>query len=336
MRWMQHRIVSARAALRNLAARRAPRASALLRPARLVLRLDPSGLAGAADPGPAPPLAVLQRRVAEAVRWLGPVPVTVLAHARGADPITIEIIRFAHRLDCPTRLETNGDGIDRAAALALVDAGLRAVVVRVGGIHPATHAAVTQGDLAAAQLAARSLVGARRDRGAALDLEIAIPWRGPAASEARAVAEWARQAGADGVRVEAPYRASQVGDPAHDGALDALLAVPAPFGRTPSATGEELRRMAIAADGGPGLPRTRAGHRRLSRCPIGGQRLELGAEGQLVCCPFHPPIPLGSAALADAWRGADPHLAAIRACDRACAHVELAPAPLLSKSPRGS
>ena len=325
MRWMQHRIVSARAALRNLAARRAPAGGGLLRPARLVLRLDSAGLEPAADPGPAPSLAALQRRVAEAVRWLGPIPVTVLAHGRGADPDTVEIIRFAHRLDCPTCLETNGDGIDRAAALALVDAGLRAAVLRMGGVDADTHAAVTGGDLDAARLAARALVAARRDRAVALDLEVAIPWRGPVASQAGAVADWARQAGADGVRVEAPYRAQDVGDASEGGALDALQALPGPFGRTPAATVEELRRMATAADGEPGLPRARAGHRRLTRCPIGGQRLEIGVEGQLLCCPFHPPIPLGSAELSEAWRGADPHLEAIRACGRACAHVEQEP-----------
>jgi hypothetical protein len=71
---------------------------------------------------------------------------------------------------------------------------------------------------------------------------------------------------------------------------------------------------------------------------VGGQRLQVDAAGLASCCPHKTPIGTLRSDLGGLWAQAGPHLAAIRACDRACVHVELAPEPwasaLLATGPR--
>lgn len=330
MRMLEHAMADLRAALRRAAARTGPTAPGRVTPARLVLRLDDADLPGSLGEGDELTLAEWYRLLTSGVGWLRALPVTVLAVRGGRHPYLAELVRFAHRLECHTELVTDGSGMDLARAEELIDCGLAAVRVLVGGVSEPTHHAVVGGALHEATGAVLAFSEARRDRGLPLDIEVAVPWVGPAASEVKAVIGWARQSGVDGFRILAPWRASDL--PLDPELLDELSDEPAPFNRTPSATFEELHAMAAAADGLPGLARTGLGFRRRSfPCPVGGQRLEISSHGRLSCCPFKEPIGVAGEDLRESWQGAGPHLQAIAACDRACAHVELAPRPILGQ-----
>ncbi len=331
MNSLQQQHAALRAARRRLAARRAGGAPTRVEPARLVLRLDDGDRPERMADRPALSPARWHGLIVQAVDWLGPVEVTVWAPRTSGGFLAAELVRFAHRLDCRTVLLTDGAGVDLDKARELWDRGLQLARVRVGGVSAEAHRAVVGGELDDAVGAVRALVRARDERGAPGQIEVVQPWRGPAASELRAVVGWARQAGADGFRVEAPWRS--VGMPADPEALDALEELAAGFDRTPPALIQELHAMAASSDGGPGMPRAQApARRRRWRCTVGGERLELHAQGGLCCCPFKDLITLDLAGtdLTVAWATAGPHLDAIAHCTRACPHSELAPRPLLT------
>jgi hypothetical protein len=329
MRLIEHRVARARLAARRLRARFAPQDPSRVAPARLVLDLSTP----AADGDLAP--AALRRLVVEAVDWRGPLPLTVEVGGRGDHPLAEELIRFAHRLECPTRLVATGPGLDLPRCKALIDRGLEAVRLVVAGVDPAVQSAELGTPAGAADRALEAWVTARASRGAALDIEVGLHWSAHAPGQAAAVAGWAHDAGADGLRILPPHAADGLGDTA-----DAVSAVAGLPGLR--AGGGELEGLAALlrhGGGGPGLPRAMAaGPRRLLPCPVGGQRLRVDASGCAACCPHKAPIGTLRSDLGGLWAQAGPHLAAIRACDRACVHVELAPEPwvrpLLATGPR--
>lgn len=326
MKLLQQKIIRAHATLRQARARLGWTDPERVRPARLVLRLDDSDLPGAMEGDPLG-RSDWRRFLVDAIDWLGPLPVTILAGQRGDHEELVEVIRFVHRLECPTTLVCDGGGIDDARALELIDVGLEAVKVRVGGVSSTAHRSSVGGAVRDASEAVTAFIEARRFRDVALDIEVLTPWRGRINEEITAVIGWARQLGCDGFRLTPPFRASEL--PADPEVLDAVGEEPGPFNRTHHAAVVALHAMVANQDGEPGRTRQASSRQRLSgtgRCPVAGQRIELTASGRLFSCPFQPPIPLG-ASLKDSWEvKGRPHLEAIAGCERSCTHVELAPA----------
>lgn len=318
MRLLEHRVARARLAARRLRARMAPQDPGRFGPARLVLDLS-----APAAPGDLAP-AALRRLVVDAVDWRGPVPVAVLLGARGDHPLAEELIRFAHRLECPTRLVATGPGLDLARCKALVDRGLEAVRIEVAGTDAAVQAAELGVAGGVAEAALRAWLDARASRGAGIDIEVGLRWTAHAPAQAMAVARWAAEAGADGLRILPPHVAPP------GGAAAAAVLQDLPGLRVRRGELMALERLLRHGGDGPGLPRTHAaGPRRHLPCPVGGQRLQVDASGRASCCPHKAPIGSLRSDLGGLWAASGPHLAAIRACDRACVHVELAPEPWL-------
>ena len=159
----------------------------------------------------------LQQRIAEVVRWRGPLPVTVLAHRLGPADGAAALVRFAHRLECPTTLVHDGPGLDDAAALALVDAGLGRAIIRVGGVDAATHEAVVGSPLDAAQGAIAALLAAREERGARLEVVARVPWRKGVGPDPSDLGVALRQWGVDRWHLAAAYRADAAAPPPQGG-----------------------------------------------------------------------------------------------------------------------
>jgi len=254
----------------------------------LVLRLDGFDAPGGAASGRALTLEEWRAHVLDLLEIGGVVPVRIVATAD--HPLLPDVARFCARLECPVTVRTGGLGLGDRVAEALVDAGVRRVLL-VGG------------DVGAVGALAR----ARADRGARLDVVAEVPVGTSLEVEGAAL----RAAGADGIRVGLPWQ----GGPwsaATVAWLDAAAAHLASFHRSDPS----VLRAAGAFDGnGPGTPRTE-GH-----CGVGGTRLELGPDGQVRCCPFQPgAVALPRTDLAEALR---PHREAIRACTRRCLHAEL-------------
>lgn len=285
------------------------------RPARLVLRLDNLDAPG---PIPAESLKIEDwyDAVIRVVEWSGALPVHVVA--RSDHPLLADVVRFAHRLECPTTLRTTAAGLTARRADELVDCGLECIVVRVAGVSEATQQAVLGESVADTRRAIAALLAARVSRGAPLDIVLEVPFDARTAPELRALCEEARTVGVDGVRLAAPW----VGGPFERGALDALDCIvgqDGSFRRTPAGTVAAIRAM---KGDGPGVQRARGA------CPVGTLRLEILPDGTLLSCPFkgdrtRMPTLNPSATMALAWKALERHRDAIRSCDRACAHPEL-------------
>jgi hypothetical protein len=324
MRVLEHKLAHARGTVRRAVSRLGLTDPNRLRPARLVLRIDDGDLEGSLGTGERTSSARLQRIVIEMVDWLGPVPMTLLATREGGSHLVETLVRFAHRLECPTQLVTAGKGIDQDRAEALVDCGLMGVRVLVGGVSDGVQRSVVGQPAIEATDAVMALLAARESRRAALDIEVGIPWKGRADEELRAVVGWARQVGVDGFRVIAPYKATDL--PVHAELLDEIAGASDDFNRTDPATLSEIHAMVVNQDSQPGAPRTHGKlQRRRFSCPVGGQRLEFTTQGHISSCPFKTPIAEAEGSVEQIWAGAGAHLEAIKSCDRVCAHVELAP-----------
>jgi hypothetical protein len=327
MRQLEQQLRLTRAVLRRSWARLSRVNPELGAPARIVIRLDEADLPGSLGTGEALQPKDYDQLLAQAIQWLGPVEFTVLATHSADHSSLIQIVRFAHRLECPTLVVTDGTGIDGTRAEALIDAGLSHIRVLVGGVSDQVHRAVVGNPGPEATTAVQHLIAAKRDRGSPLDIEVGIPWKGPVTEEIRAVVGWARQIGADGMRILAPYTAEDM--PANPELLDEIIDSAGAFGRADDAAVEEIHAMVAAQDGEPGLAhRGSPSRRRRWKCPVGGQRLVITATGRVHSCPFKAPIGRWEGDLRHTFAGAGDHLAAIRSCGRACAHPELAPAPI--------
>lgn len=324
MRQLENNLIRARGILRRAWSRMATTDPDLVAPARLVLRLDDVDLPGAIGTSDEMGPEDWNRLIAQVVEWVGPVPVTVIAIHSADDPQVDALVRFAHRMGCHTTLTTDGSGIDAARAELLLDVGLAAVQVLVGGVSDDIQQRTVGNSAQEATHAVAALLNAKRDRGAQLDVEVGIPWVDGVTSELKAVVGWAKQAGADGCRIVAPYRAS--GLPADPELLDDVVDAAGAFCRNTAYSIEELHSMVAHQDGEPGLKRGRANRR--TKCPVGGQRLVIGARRAVYNCPFHAPVGVLGEEVADVWAGAGPHLEAISQCGRMCVHPELAPAPI--------
>jgi hypothetical protein len=266
------------------------------RPRNLDLRLGPvAGL----DPDPLkiPTVTASQARdivVSAVARW-GPLPVRVWT-GQGATESCWQLVtsslRFAHRLDCPVTLVTDGHGLDAARALALVDGGLARGLLLV---HDAEG-------IATACTALQALTAAADARGVPLDLTAWIVAGPHAPSELAAASTALSRSGAHDHAVIAPWR-DEPGASLPEGLTTIPAALPALL-----ATGR--------GDGEPGL--TGGG-----RCPVAHHRVELSPDGELRACPHH--APLDSTELDSAWTRDQPHFAAVRSCSRRCLSPLLVP-----------
>jgi hypothetical protein len=290
-------------------------------PARLVLDLGRSW-SGRPIEGPQDPERWFEVLLG-AVEWLGPVPVTFLCRSRVLPPLVLDLVRFAHRLDCAVSLYGVDGGIDEDMALQLVDRGLQRACLVLGGVTPDLHAEVSGRSVGRTTAAVTALVGARERRGVDLDVVVDFPCTPGTAKDLPAVLGWARQAGADGFAVSPPFLA-----PAAPAELDDELARRVseletsrdPFHRTAPGTTSALRATWQVGDGGPGGLGPTA-------CPVAGLRLDLRGCGRFGACPFKRSMGrVGPGEdLAEAWAAGREHFEAVRACPRRCWHQELVP-----------
>lgn len=286
MKALEQLVVRVRSRVREVRARRGLGGP----PARLVVRLDdldaPRPIEDARFT-----LDDWQESVVRIIEWSGALPVHIVG--RSDHRLLAEMVRFAHRLECPTLLRTEPRVLAHRAD-ELVDCGLDRVLILWGDDTLSTDAI-------------QALIEARTSRGVPLDIQVELPFSPSSAADLRRIADLAAKAGADGASVGVPWRGGPYATPTVDSAR-------AHKGRTSPAALDVLARMDAVAPGAP---------RKKGSCGVGTLRVELLPDGSLHCCPFKPDsVRLGDA-MAPAWAALSAHRAAVGSCDRVCAHAEL-------------
>jgi hypothetical protein len=287
---LEHLVVRVRSRVREERARRGLGGP----PARLVVRLDdfdaPNVVGDARFT-----LDDWQEAVVRVIEWSGALPVHIVG--RSDHKLLAEMVRFAHRLECPTTLRTDARVLAHRAD-ELVDCGLDRVIIR------------RDDDLSLSD-AIQSCLDARISRKAALEIRVELPFVPRTAAELRAASDAAVRAGADGVELAIPWSGGPFAQPTVDSALALRSAT---NGRTTKEVFDILPRMDGA---GPGAPRQRGS------CGVGTARVELLPDGSLRCCPFKADTVRLGDAMAPAWAAMAAHRSAVQRCDRVCGHPEL-------------
>ncbi len=276
------------------------------RPVRLILRLNDIGLASGLvrSTGPLLSLGAWQDAIVRFVQWLGPTRVAFCGGEPAESSFLAPLVLFSNRLECPTHLVTAG-GIGPAEAELLVDSGLGAATVLVGGVDEGTHQRVVGRPLEQASSTLDNLQRARQRRSRPLQLLVGVPLSVQNLSSLEAIGGWARQAGADAVLATVP-----LGTDAPPGASEAI-----------SSLGRDNRTPKHLLDWLDGR-RTR---------PHGGLRAEVISDGTLLASPCTGP--LGSLRNADPkslWEGAEEQVHAAREHPRPWDEAELVPEHLRS------
>lgn len=191
MKELEQFVAQSRAKWRGFRAR-LPLVSRGAAPIRLVLDLQSES-----DSPPSP--AEWKKVLVSAITWLGPTRVCIKATAEGMDLVP-ELVRFCHRLECPTHLVTSGPVTDDEA-LVLLDRGLGAVTIRVAGLDESVQQAVLGQRLESAVGALHAFAEARTTRGRPLDILVNVPAHPSNLESMEAIAGWALQSGADRVAV---------------------------------------------------------------------------------------------------------------------------------------
>ncbi len=304
MKSLEQLLIQARSAVRAAQAR-VPGLSP--RPTRLVLRLNDLHLGPNLLRATGAPLKEKEWRdtIVRFERWLGPLRLTIAGGEPAQSGLLPALVRFGNRLECPTHVVTGGP-ITTEQAEAMVDWGLSAVTVLVGGIDEGSHRAAVGTRLDEAVATVEAFREARAKRKRPLGLYVCVPLTDANTGGAGAVAGWARQAGADGVLATVPLGA----EPPRGG-LEAVEAL----GRD-NLTPDHLRRWL-------GGERARVG---------GGFRAELLSDGTLIVSSCARPLGNVRDAEPEAlWTAGAATLKELRDHPRPWDEVELVPERLRSR-----
>ncbi len=212
-------LVRSRFVLRQLRSR-LPLVSRGVEPVRVVLHLENPPVEVGASGLPRLSEEQWKTAIVDLVSWLGPVRVCVDCTAGAEIELAMDLVRLAHRLECPTHLVTTGP-VSGEQALELIDRGLGAITFRVGGLDNRTHQLVFPGELDAVTASLSAFSTARALRNRVVVVQVNLTAHGENVSTLGAMAGWARQAGADDVSL-----GLLLGSPVPKGLLEAMQALP--------------------------------------------------------------------------------------------------------------
>ena len=202
MKYIRERLRKYRYKIRTYASKKG-RAT---KPRHLVLRFGKHDQPHSFDGEKRKSLAEMQKLIAETVAESKELPVVFWAIEQASDPLIPLLIRFAHRLECPTILYSDGSSITEQQIVSWFSNGLDTVIFGMAGISQQTHQNLMGNDIEEVTAAIALLAQLRLQHSSKTTIEIWMPWAGDSPSEAHAVWCWAMERGVDAFRIVVPKR----------------------------------------------------------------------------------------------------------------------------------
>ena len=273
----------------------------MVKPVRLTIRWGQQDLENSLGFGKKVPLAHFQKLITEFIQVSGPHAVHLIALENADDPDVAAILRFAHRLGCPTEVVLNGRKLQSKTVDALLDSGVDVIWVPIGGLSQENHYAQSKVAIEESNDLLYDLV--QRSKETSTQIGIAIPWSGESPNEAAAIRDWSKEIGVSLVQIALPYFGKDMSDhslPDHKH-LSSLL-------------------KKVLND-----KSTKPGWKRLHPwvCPVGNLRLEISKNGRVCSCPFKTPVLWEKETFGELWKKLEPHRQQVNQCSRVCLHKEL-------------
>ena len=240
--------------------------------------------------------------IAEYVQKSGPNPIHVWAMENGHSAKIAELLRFAHRLDCPTKIVLTGENCTRESISRLLHSGVDEIWMIFGGLSHQVHEEVTALNIEDSVRILHLLLEERAE--SKTKICIAVPWVREAPKEMSALRDWAMELGVDKVQVHIPYFGADIASktiPNHP-RLSAILE----------------KTLWERNDRQPGWKKQQP-----LPCPVGNRRLEIASNGRVCSCPFKTPVEWKDESFVQLWKKLSSHRKEISHCKRMCWHPEL-------------
>jgi hypothetical protein len=138
--------------------------------------------------------------IVEYIQESGPLPVHVIVDKQPNDPDIPLILRFAHRLNCPTELFINGDQLEESSIQSLVQSGVDWIWLPIGGVSANVHLEATGVSIEQSTYVLHNLLQFREETHTKIG--VLMPWSGNIPSESSAIRSWAEELGVDSIHVQ--------------------------------------------------------------------------------------------------------------------------------------
>ena len=249
-----------------------------VRPQHLTFRFESQGGTSSED-NAAINVAEFERLIIDFVASCGVNPVHIIALGDGSKVSVARLLKFAHRLDCPTKVVLDGRGMTEDVVKELVYSGVSEISIVFGGISSKEHKANTGLDIEVSTEVLMMFLKHRADSSTKITIELHRQEGGR--GERQAIQDWASEIGVDEVYA----------------ATGATYVNTSGANKSSSFIGQAVRRFS-----------TSVGNRYLgwnnlwgTNCLFGGTRLEITETGQASCCPMRSPVPIKDRSIAQVW-----------------------------------
>ena len=170
-------------------------------PNRITFRWGKSDLSSEAGFDEGKSVKDLQQMIVEYIHDGGPLSVHVIVDKKPNDPDIPLLLRFAHRLNCPTELYINGDQLEEASVQSLIQSGVDWIWLPIGGVSANVHLEATGVSIEQSTYVLHNLLLFREETHTKIG--VLMPWSGHIPSESFAVRSWAEELGVDSIHVQA-------------------------------------------------------------------------------------------------------------------------------------
>ena len=243
-------------------------------PQHLILRFE-----GPADTSNERRLEVdsFERIIVDFIANCGINPIQVVALGECSKPSVARILKFAHRLNCPTKLTLDGVGLTEACCKELLYSGVAEIAMIFGGISAKEHKINTGLDIEVSTEGLMMLLNNRS--GLATNITIEIHHKSGSNTEIQAIRDWALEIGVDHVvsATEEPYLNSS---------------------KAPSSWLHQAVYRFSEAIGNSSLGWS---ERWRAMDSFDGTKLEISQAGYASCSSTRPPIPMKNQSVIEVW-----------------------------------